>query len=210
MSNEAITIIKNIPIEIAESQSMTNKTNQDTTDTPTITAYKYIQQQYNDELSKLHSDIIDYLGTFFTKQESIQFGYLNKQLYIETQKQSYLLKRSNDDTVFLRYRQLHKLLLTRSDGFNYTFPKALEIEIDHKLQLQSNMSTKLWFFGNFFRRVNNLECNNLLALSHLPVELLFNINSNFYSDDKSRANIESICISGYLSGSKFFREKKHW
>ena len=47
-----------------------------------ITMYKYMQQQYNDPLSQLHSDIIDYFGTFLSKQESIELGYLNRQLYI--------------------------------------------------------------------------------------------------------------------------------
>ena len=61
-----------------------------------MTVCKYVQQQHNDIISKLHThDIIDHLGTFLSKQQSIELGYLNKQLFVETQKHSYLLKTCN-------------------------------------------------------------------------------------------------------------------
>ena len=118
LSNESTKIIKNKAIEIADQQEMiinsqnTNnyhnhvtaqpvKISKDTNttsipNTKAVTVYNYIQDKYNDQLSILNSDTIDQIGSFLTKRESIEFGYLNKQLYIETQKLSYLLKRCND------------------------------------------------------------------------------------------------------------------
>ena len=63
--------------------------------TNTITLNKKIQQQYNDNISVLNSDLIDELASYLNKKQSIEFGYLNRQCYIETQKISYLLKRRN-------------------------------------------------------------------------------------------------------------------
>ena len=42
----------------------------------THNVYKYIHQQYSDLLSNVHSDTIDHLATFLSKEESIEFGYL--------------------------------------------------------------------------------------------------------------------------------------
>ena len=64
LSIESTSIIKTTAVEISDSQNIqrsfyqivkTTRSNDDNT----ITVYKYIQQQYNDPLSKLHSDIID-------------------------------------------------------------------------------------------------------------------------------------------------------
>ena len=69
--------------------------------------YKNIRSNYKDDFSNLHSDIIDHFGTFLTKKESIQFGYLNRQLYIETQKNSFLLKRQNDPTMSIYFSTIN-------------------------------------------------------------------------------------------------------
>ena len=63
---------------------------------------KYIEEKYNDSFSKPGNDIMDYIGTFLTRKESIVLGHSNKQLFIETQKDSYVLKRcKNDDQLQL-------------------------------------------------------------------------------------------------------------
>ena len=90
--------------EIADSQSLslptnnTNTQNQNQTQIPkntknTCSVLKCIEDGYNDSVSNLNGYIIDLIGSFLTKKESILFGYLNKQLYTETQKLSYLLQR---------------------------------------------------------------------------------------------------------------------
>ena len=95
LSDESMATIKTKAIQIAAGQIMHPYESSPSNSGQTIC--EYTQQQYNDPLCRLHGDIIDYFGTFLTKKESIELGYLNKQLYIETQKQSYLLKRNNDD-----------------------------------------------------------------------------------------------------------------
>ena len=91
VSIESTSTIKQKAIQIVESQHIPRSK-----DDNRISVYKYIQQQYNDPLPRLHNDIVDYFGTFLTKKQRIEIGYLNKQLYIETQKQCYLIKRCND------------------------------------------------------------------------------------------------------------------
>ena len=83
-----------------------------------MTAYKFIQKQYDNGLCQLPSDIIDYFGTFLTKTQSIEVGYLNKHLFIETQKQSYLLKRCKDQMFTFDYTACNKMLIGKNDAFN--------------------------------------------------------------------------------------------
>ena len=97
MPLESTTIIKDKATQIADQQPMilSNSKQPPTATSKNVansdkTVFKHIQQRYTDPLSRLHSDIIDYLGTFLNKKQSIEIGYLNKQLYIETQKYSYL------------------------------------------------------------------------------------------------------------------------
>ena len=67
------------------------------------------------------------MGTFLSKKQSIEFGYLNKQLYIETltQKQSYLAIRCNGSCFHLNNARIDRMISTRSDGFDYCFGKHL-------------------------------------------------------------------------------------
>ena len=192
LTNESTSIIKQKALEIADSQEMEQAT------TPIIskrntTVYKYVQQQYNDRLCGLHSDIIDYLGTFLNKQESIEFGYLNKQLFIETQKQSYLLKRCKDDTLWLNSNNIDKLYHGNTDGFNYTFPKDIVMNFDRSnVMMVKNMP----FFKNFFRRLSSLQCKTLYCLNCVLFDLLLNKNSNcnYYQENESQDNIKRLHI----------------
>ena len=89
MSVQETAIIKRRAIEISDEQPLTLAQSIETAKATikrncnhnnVITVYKHVHNQQNDALSRLHSNIIDYLGTFLTKQESIEFGYLSKQL----------------------------------------------------------------------------------------------------------------------------------
>ena len=64
LSNESSTIIKNKSIEIADSQEIENINEKSSN----LTVYKYISHEYNDDLSQLNSDIIDYIGSFLSKK----------------------------------------------------------------------------------------------------------------------------------------------
>lgn len=75
---ESSSIIKTTAVQIADLQNIKQsqysivKTTKSNDDNP-ITVYKYIHQQYIDQLSKLHSNIMDCLGSFLNKTQSIEF-----------------------------------------------------------------------------------------------------------------------------------------
>ena len=217
MSVESTAIIRNKAIEIADLQPMTQKpsinTNNintsDTSDNPPnindhtdnmsdMTVYKFIQQQYNDPLSQLHSDIIDYFGTFLSKKQSIEFGYLNKQLYIETQKHSYLLKRCKDRAFLLNANKIAKLFWAQNNicnTFSYSFPTSLRVDF-----WSNSPISKINDFNLFFRRLNSLACDNLACLEYIPWEILLNKDHNFYSSQESRDKLQRLKISESLGG----------
>ena len=192
MSVESTSIIKNKAIEIGDSQVLNNS------NTSSITICNYIQQQYNDRLSKLHSDIIDYFGAFLSKKESIEFGYLNKQLYIETQKESYLLQRCKDE-FYLNDIKLSRLMGINSNAFGYYFPSKLVLEIrEHQRECVSNFVD----FNNFFRRLKGLHCCNLFSLLCVPIATVFKCNNNLFADQESKDKIEELTIQAGLYDNK--------
>ena len=79
LSNESIKTIKDVPTKIGDTQKIVTSKRH-----TTQTVCQYVQKQYNDEISRLSSDIIDCLGEYFTDRDSYNFGCTNKQLYIET------------------------------------------------------------------------------------------------------------------------------
>ena len=185
LSIESLSKIKKKAVQIADSQNIQLSPYQTTTNSNDIcinriTVYKYVQQKYTDPLSKLHSDIIDYFNTFLSKKQSIELGYLNKQLYIETQKHSYLAKRCMDKNLYLQDDHLGKMILTQSDAFDYSFAKDLTLSMNKPVNV-----SKIVSFNNFFRRLNSLKCHSLLSLSYVPVDILFNSRHNFHRDSSS-------------------------
>ena len=90
-----------------------------------MTVYKYVQQEQEnkkDIFSRLHSNIIDHLNGFLTKPESIIFGYLNKQTYIESQKKSFLLARIKTDRLAISN---FKHFCNNGVPFAYSLPTQL-------------------------------------------------------------------------------------
>ena len=214
MSVESTSIIKNTTFTIADSQvmpqSMTQTRNNninigDTkkaicTNNNRITIYKHIQQQYTDPLSKLHSDIIDYFGSFLSKRQSIEFGYLNKQLFIETQKHSYLLKRCKDPPLIINDRRARNLIMTRAIPFSYYFPNSLELDL-HGDSKWYHWRKEMSGYQNCFRGLNILDCRSFLSLSVIPCEMLCNTTQHqikkFKIDaiigKKSHQHVETFC-----------------
>ena len=205
LSNKSTTTIKNKAVEIADLQAVALPVSSvNTKQAMATTVYKYIEDKYQDSLSNLNSDVIDHIGTFLTKQESISFGYLNKQLYIESQKLSYLVKRCKDsdsETPFgLDHRSVSRLLWSKSSAYSYNFPTHLSVS--NFSTINSNIAYA-WekiltkdYFNNFFLRLNYLTCFQLEFVEHIPVSLLFNNKCNFYDSDESREYIEEFSISG--------------
>ena len=218
LSNESTKIIKSKAIEIAELQQLqinskiadpllTNDNDNNETPTPKLTICKYIENQYNDVLSNLNSDIIDCIGAFLTKQESIEFGYINIQLYIETQKLSYLLNRRKDTTenkpFVLNRLRLQKLLSPISSAYSYSCPinfclldlgKAAAPGSMDIFSQYNNVCTQTDFLRQFFLRLNVFKCFGYEYLCNIPVDLLFNKENNFYDSNESREYIKQFSI----------------
>ena len=237
LSNKSSAIIKNKAVELASLQTISLQLQPINTETrfnynykhchvesqsmslikstqSMTTVCKYIDSKNSDILSKINTDIIDYIGAFLTKQESIQFGYLNKQLYIETQKLSYLLKRCNDDQFNLNGRRVHKLLISKNSGYNYTIPTKLSLFKQFapmgegcKDRKDRRTLSQKEFFANFFLRLNELTCESLPSLGYIPIDLVFNknINSNFYDSDVSREYISHFGILTNWNHSAYSR-----
>ena len=238
LSNKSTTIIKNKAVEIADLQLPTQKmmipqhtltesssssNTKDTNDNNHISEslaipeaksiYKYVEEKYNDLLSNLNGNVIDHLGSFLTKKESISLGYLNKQLYIETQKLSYLLKRckdSDEDNPFkLNKNFVSTLLWSMSSAYSYSFPTHLKLGAIYGASLKYSCKKifKRDFFNNFFLRLNYLKCNWLEMLGYVPINLLFNGKCNFYDSIESRKYIQELNISGSFDDEDINREK---
>ena len=200
LSFESTTIIKNAAIQLADSpvQVMRNNTVSDNKETDTIcmtadrslTINKYIEEKYNDPFSKSGSDIIDYIGTFLKRQDSIVLGHSNKQLFIETQKDSYLLK--NDDELDLNDKKMMKMIETHSDGYPFCFCSNLHMTL--KNNNYRHEVRNIACYNNFFDRLKVLSCN-VISLSYVPIELLFNIGG----DNKNDNHISRLIVNGGLS-----------
>ena len=245
LSNKSIKTIKDKAIQLADSQPMImavkTKSQDDENDhdhdntsiNNSKTVCRCIEETYNDALSCLSSDIIDCIGSFLTKPESIELGYLNKQLYIETQKLSYLLKRCKDNTtrqpLILNDTLFNQLLLPVNNSYNYNFPTHLCIDIYEKninIATQTkngnnnnnnnNKNNKYGLnkmmhhqelFPNFFLRLNYLSCQTLESLIHIPIEILFNKKSNFYENNESRDYIKKFSIETDLVDENDYKQE---
>ena len=102
IGSKSIACVRNTAIKLAESQRVyTTTVIGSGQQQHSYSLHKWIHSQYKDNLSRLASDIIDNIACYLNKQESIIIGYLNRQLYIESQKQSYIIKRQQSDVPFV-------------------------------------------------------------------------------------------------------------
>ena len=219
LSTQSLSMIKTKAIEIAEkqslhhTQSLTNTSicldgkagSQQHQQHSKVTVYKYIQNKYNDTLSRLHSDIIDYFGTFLNKKQSIEFGYLNRHLFIETQKQSYLLRRCKDKIFRLHSKRCSKLVAGKNDAFNYTSPRSLSLKLGFD---QSNEVQNVPSFSSFFRRLSILKCNTFSSLCCVPLNNVFIKHRNYYPNKQSCDNMDLFRMSGDLGIVERIRKSK--
>ena len=206
LSFESTVTIKNTAIQLAEAHVQVIKHNTDIhidgdikqTDTEhrlqdtLLTINKYIEEKYTDPFSKLGSDIIDYIGAFLTRKESIVLGHSNKQLFIETQKDCYLLKRFNDE-LELDGTKMTKMIETHSDGYNFCFCSNLHVTFKKNNNYRHQIH-KIACYNNFFGRLRGLSCN-VISLSYVPIDLLFNFEGDYKNDNQ----IQRLTIDGDLS-----------
>ena len=199
LSFESTTIIKNKAMQLSMTNAIAKKPNSNIetasldNNEDHVTLLKKHKRQLgisHDILSKLHSDIVDYLGTFLDSKQSIEIGYLNKHLLVETQKQSYVLKTCKDRSININDRKMKKLVSSKNDGFNYLFGKHLVLSLTKRFDIK-----KAPFFNNFFCAPNRLTCWNLLSLSYIPVDVLFNSsNNNFWRNEENKGYLERLAI----------------
>ena len=198
LTNQSLSKLKKETMIIAEQQLQpsTNKTicitNNDNTETETEkdipvckeicrSVYKAMQHRYKDPISSLHSDIIDYLGTYLDKKQSIEFGYLNKQLYIETQKQSYLLKRRNDAIFSINDFTADRFHWKETNPFAYSLPQNIHIGVKpyERFNRVNNLLQSSKWYKNIFYVLNKFTCQNFSYLANIPIDKLFSIQGHF-------------------------------
>ena len=149
----------------------------------------------NDCMSKLNSDVIEHLGKFLTKQESLSFGRINRCLYVETHKKSFILNRresnytdeSRSDALFFNQDNLIEIFDGKRDSIMYNYPTKLGLEYIDDINtittcLENDKNKAL--FNSVFYSLNKIEiyfqCFGLLPF--IPVDYLF--NSRFTNNDQ--------------------------
>ena len=199
VTHNSIAILRNTAIQIAESQTVS--VNDDATNTPVTKSRKqhrnlnkWIREKYKDKLSHLPSDIINDIGSYLNKKESMTLGFLNRQLYIETQKESYLKRRYNDKTFELTDYLIDCISNKESKFkmFAYSMPTELRVapiskkyppHLGDVFSRKTTANRRLiafstnWF-KTMFTRLNSFECAILSCLQFVPIELLFGVKKN--------------------------------
>ena len=177
-----------------------------------VTILKQIQSHNTDRLSKLPNDIIDQLGLFLDKAESIKVGYLNRELYIQTQKKSYLFIRKNDQCLAINDKKCNKLLWAQSNVFSFNYPTNLSLntcDLVPSYSLKQFVKSKS--FANLFARINTLKIWTMYYMSHIPINILFNKSKHnnqnidellLFIDNESDINTFKNNINNHFSNNK--------
>ena len=136
-------------------------------------------------LSDLSSNTIDYLGSFLTMKERNYLGLLNRQLFIETQKSSFLLNSHNE-------------LLLGIDEYtvpnqNLSFMALYPTQISLYLSGSSTNTARsdpfnLARFESFFTCVHTIKCFHFSWLPFIPIHVLFNMKN------KKGEEIRQFCL----------------
>ena len=173
LTHESLTILKKQTMSLAEQQPSNLNKN--------ISVYKQMQQNYKDRLSSLHSDVVDYLATFLDKKQSIELGYLNQQLYIETQKQSYLIKRCNDPMFSISDFTVDRFIWKQTNPFTYSLPQSIIVSVKTlaKFNYVNSLLQSSQWYKNIFRISNTFLCQNFSYLANIPIEIFFSKDGHF-------------------------------
>ena len=76
--------------------------------------------------SKFPRGIIGYISKYLTKEESRELGYVNRALFIESEKSDYLSNRMNDGPIVIDYQLLEKISEYHDDVLFYRDQSDLE------------------------------------------------------------------------------------
>ena len=156
-----------------------------------------------DHFGRLSSDCIDYFATILTKKESIFFGYLNRDLYIESQKRSYLLKRQNRESLLITENYFDsKNVKYKIGNFSYGFPTHLVIFEGFNIHIGDDLAKQLGsqslpvlqstWFRSLFTRLDEFHCNHAKFLPFIPINIFFNKNKNNQSNNQKPINLFRI------------------
>ena len=153
----SVEFIRNKAMEIADSQLIISK------------------EEVHHNINILNNNImIDYQNypvilliilDHFKKKEGIEFGYFNKQLFIETQKYSYLSKRNSNSIVtnWNDCANMRDLII-----------RMVRLCLGERgVNLKYNQAPKEEYFDNFFRGLVSLDCYDITWMFYIPIEILF-------------------------------------
>ena len=170
LSTESITIINNKANELS-------------------TKYAIIKE--NDQMSRLNSNVIQHFGAFLNKKESIAFGFLNRYLFIESHKKSFILnRRSINEDICLNSELLTNIINDKNDSVKYYYPtNVLCVDIDNGINrydfdnFMSNNNNKI-LFESLFNSVSSIYLGSSTSsiYQHIPIHKLFDRKLN---DNKS-------------------------
>ena len=166
-----------------------------------------LSQQYpaiteDNDLSRMPSNVIEYLGRFLSRQESIAFGYVNQQLFIETNTKSFILSRrsQNDATFILDDQILHLIDHQKPDTLLHYYPINLHLTHLSQAVIKSVLDNDdpygtpyTNFFNNLFYSVNSIIIDSAAILPYIPIHLLF--NKKLFG----HTNPLRLCIGAYMA-----------
>ena len=175
VNQDTIVALKDLAIQLSENKKKkkNDKKSSSQTQVPSIS------------LSDLSSNTIDYLGSFLTTKERNCFGLLNRQLFIETQKSSFLLTSHNE---FLLEIDEYSVC-DRNFGFMGLYPTQISLFLSpfsaNTARLDKSNLTR---FESLFTCVHTIKCLHCSWLPFIPIDILFNMKN------KKGKEIEKFCL----------------
>ena len=210
LSYNSLEILTNKAIRLAEGQMMMsdndnkdqNAYNSNNKQAKRLTLYQWVQRRYKDRLCRLPSNLIDHIGSYLNKKESVDFGYLNQQLYIESQKLSYILSRCEDESLIISTYDWKYLggedAKAKSWPWAYNFPTHLTFfkpengSSNNEIIKCVNNVIKSDFFSRLFTRLKCLNCKYYKIGPYIPVHI---VTRNARIDLESVTFDFSSCVS---------------
>lgn len=164
LSSDTVDSLKNAAIEI-------NHSNHVGTRKQTATNGK------NYSLNRLSVLSLARIGSFLTKTESLKLGYINRDLYIQTQKRSYLLKRHERYQMIIQEADVFSKLSDMINNFAYSAPYSLTLQANSR-PVSSRMHKWMMsdWFQILFKNLRTCSVENSKFLPFVPSHWLFNRN----------------------------------
>lgn len=125
------------------------------------------------------------IASFLTKTESLKLGYINRDLYIQTQKRSYLLKRHERYQMVLREGTIFSKLNHVVNNFAYSAPYSLTLyAYCHERSSLMHKWMKSDWFQTLFKSLRKCSIEHSKFLPYVPSRWLFSKHSKKVLDLK--------------------------